>query len=81
MSGTFPSPSPDLTHQRHPMDTATLTMIVTLANGEMTTTMRDFATMKGCQALAAAFLKTDNGSGRKVETSCLKITPDPAIPR
>jgi hypothetical protein len=59
------------------MDAATLTMIVTLASGEVTTTTRGFATMKGCEALAAAFLETDNGSGRKVETSCATIPPDP----
>jgi hypothetical protein len=63
------------------MDPATLTMIVTLASGEATTTTRDFATMKGCQALAAAFLRTDNGTGMKIATSCAMITPAPAIPR
>jgi hypothetical protein len=54
------------------MDAATLTMIVTLANGEVTTTTRDFATMKGCEALAAAFLATENGTGRTVATKCEK---------
>ncbi len=63
------------------MDVATLTMIVTLANGEVTTTTRGFMSMKGCEALAAAFLVTGNGNGRKVETSCATITPDPAIAR
>ena len=57
------------------MDAATLTMIVTLANGEVTTTTRDFATMKGCEALAAAFLATENGSGRTVATKCEKVAP------
>jgi hypothetical protein len=60
------------------MDAATLTMIVTLASGEVTTTTRGFATMKGCEALAAAFLKTDTGSGRKVETACAMNPPDSA---
>jgi hypothetical protein len=65
------------------MDPAILTMIVTLANGEVTTTTRGFFTMKGCEALAAAFLKTDNGSGRTVETKCEKgaAPVDPPVPQ
>jgi hypothetical protein len=64
------------------MDAATLTIIVTLASGEMTTSTRDFATMKGCEALAAAFLATGSGTGRKVETKCEKdvTAADPVVP-
>jgi hypothetical protein len=57
------------------MDAATLTLIVTLANGEVTTTTRGFASMKGCEALAAAFLATENGTGRTVVTKCEKVAP------
>ena len=52
------------------MDAATLTVIITLANGQTSTMTRDFATMKGCEALAAVFLETGEAGGREVKASC-----------
>jgi hypothetical protein len=64
-------------NQWRAMDAATLTVIITLANGQTSTMTRDFATMKGCEALAAVFRDTGS-AGREVKVSCEIVSKDQA---